>query len=406
MSGYNGASPPTAPSTAELPVFDFDDAMSGDPAREAKAADALSLGFGHFGLVCLRNYDRFYAGRGQKMQTGKEAVSELYDSYTALLNRPEDEKRSWGGPQLWYQRGYTPPNTEVAVASGGKPDLKECYFAACGNPLDKRCQKWYPQCYAENVWPTNADDFQTQYEFVGDALHQIGNELLRYSEKSLGVPAGSFTEKAERAAHVTRILRYVELDDALAKRSADGEINWGEEHSDMNLVTVLPGGAFFKGSDRQAAGVAPPGGGAGLWLRTKPTADHPHGQKVSGTPPPGCFLAQVGQQLEVLSGGAFIATPHHIVAPTVAGWSRCAMAHFVHMRGDAVVAPVPGCKGADEDADEKYAPPVLAGTYVLKTLIDIGLAPQSCLSKLGYRNYDLLAEAKAAEAAAKKAKNC
>jgi hypothetical protein len=34
---------------------------------------------------------------------------------------------------------------------------------------------------------------------------------------------------------------------------------------------------------------------------------------------------------------------------------------------------------------------VLAGTYGIKTLVDIGLAPASALDKLGYRHYDRLA---------------
>jgi hypothetical protein len=37
-----------------------------------------------------------------------------------------------------------------------------------------------------------------------------------------------------------------------------------------------------------------------------------------------------------------------------------------------------------------YGPPVLAGTYALKTLVDIGLAPKSTIEKLGYRHYDRL----------------
>ena len=37
-----------------------------------------------------------------------------------------------------------------------------------------------------------------------------------------------------------------------------------------------------------------------------------------------------------------------------------------------------------------YGPPVLAGTYSIKTLVDIGLAPKSALEKLGYRHYDRL----------------
>ena len=39
---------------------------------------------------------------------------------------------------------------------------------------------------------------------------------------------------------------------------------------------------------------------------------------------------------------------------------------------------------------KNYGPPVLAGTYSLKTLVDIGLAPKETIDKLGYRHYDRL----------------
>jgi hypothetical protein len=45
-----------------------------------------------------------------------------------------------------------------------------------------------------------------------------------------------------------------------------------------------------------------------------------------------------------------------------------------------------------------YSPPVLAGTYGIKTLVDIGLAPASAIDKLGYRHYDRLATMRANEA--------
>jgi hypothetical protein len=38
---------------------------------------------------------------------------------------------------------------------------------------------------------------------------------------------------------------------------------------------------------------------------------------------------------------------------------------------------------------------VLAGTYAIKTLVDIGLAPREALDKLGYRHYDRLAALRA-----------
>ena len=45
-----------------------------------------------------------------------------------------------------------------------------------------------------------------------------------------------------------------------------------------------------------------------------------------------------------------------------------------------------------------YSPPVLAGTYGLKTLYDIGLTPKTALAQLGYRHYDRLGGFRAAEA--------
>ena len=101
-------------------------------------------------------------------------------------------------------------------------------------------------------------------------------------------------------------------------------------------------------------------------------------------------MAQVGQQLEILTGGTFLATPHVITATKVPGWSRMSAAHFVHAHAEAILAPLPPFRG---DAQlEAYGPPVLASTYSLKTLVDIGLAPKTALDKLGYRHYERLAK--------------
>ena len=41
---------------------------------------------------------------------------------------------------------------------------------------------------------------------------------------------------------------------------------------------------------------------------------------------------------------------------------------------------------------------MLAGTYAVKTLVDIGLAPVGELDRLGYRHYDRLAGLRASAA--------
>jgi len=375
-----------------------------DEAKRAVQARNLYKCFEEVGLVCVKGVEHYYPGG----DAGK--TLELYNQYVELLKREKDQLMSHGGEQIWYQRGYTPTNVEVGLVSAGKPDLKECWFNQMGE-MDESCQAWYPEIYAQNIWPQDespkvsefsAAKYKELYEQCGQALHAIGSTLLSLSEDALLVPKGSFTEKAAGGCHVTRLLRYIALNRELADLSAADQINWGEEHTDMNLITVLPGGHFYEHKSDidivpAPAGSKPPGEQrqSGLFLRTK------NNQTVLAKAPKGCFIAQVGQQLEVLSGGKFIATPHKITAPDVPGWSRCSMAHFVHLRGDAMVAPVKDEEGklvGGTDAARFYAPPVLAGTYVLKTLVDIGLAKPRDLDKLGYRNYDLLEKQRNEEA--------
>ena len=59
------------------------------------------------------------------------------------------------------------------------------------------------------------------------------------------------------------------------------------------------------------------------------------------------------------------------------------------------VEPLPECRA---DAGDAYAPPVLAGNYAMKTLVDIGLAPEATLQRLGYRHYERLAKQRQSEA--------
>jgi len=100
-------------------------------------------------------------------------------------------------------------------------------------------------------------------------------------------------------------------------------------------------------------------------------------------------VAQVGQQLEILTGGTFQATPHVITAPKTPGYSRLSSAHFVHLHPYRLLFPMERFRTVD--VIRAYRPPVLAGTYDLKTLVDIHLAPPSALDQLGYRHYDRLA---------------
>ena len=253
---------------------------------------------------------------------------------------------------------------------------------------DEVATKVHPELYAQNVWPDNDDEFREVYMNMGRICHTVGETLLQGVARSYGLESDTFVKLVQGAPHVLRALRYLPLNDA----QVSAGLLWGEEHTDFNLLTVLPGGKFL---DPQGTACPKPDDASGLFLRTRPTTEYPNGQLVPGMAPPGCMVAQVGQQLEILTGGTLIATPHVIAAPKVPNYSRLSSAHFVHVHTDVVLQPMgPFCNDMTLAA---YRPPVLASTYDLKTLVDIGLAPRDALDALGYRNYDRLASAHAAE---------
>ncbi|MCA9622109.1 MAG: isopenicillin N synthase family oxygenase, partial [Myxococcales bacterium] len=266
-----------------------------------------------------------------------------------------------------------------------QPDFKECYFCA-PLPLDETCQIQYPEVFADNLWPDGMPSFREDYLALGRELHAAGELLLRGCAAALDLPPETFGEAVRGGAHVSRLLRYLPVtDDQIA-----AGVLWGEEHTDFNLLTILPGGRFL---DPEGAFCDNPDPESGLYLRTRADQEAPAGHKVRGVPPPGCLVAQVGQQLEILTGGAYLATPHVITAPRTPGYSRISAAHFVHLHPHRIVFPLEPFR--NEETVAAYSPPVLAGTYGLKTLVDIGLAPPTALDKLGYRHYQRLEELRA-----------
>ncbi len=360
----------------DIPVIDLDDLTSDDRARREAADRILCESLARFGLIHVRGHG---IDRGD--------LEALYADFTGFTQRPEAEKRQFAGSDIWYQRGWTPANTEKAVVAGGQPDFKECFFAA-PLPVDPVCAVEHPQLYAENRWPDREGAFRRLYLRIGRQLHAVGLTLLRGAARGLDLPQHTFMSGCEGAAHVTRLLRYLEVS---AERLEQGVL-WGEEHTDFNLLTLLPGGQFY---DPRGQSCPKPEGAGGLYLRTRGTADNPVGVRIPGGAPAGCLVAQVGQQLEILTGGRLQATPHEITAPEQPGYTRCSMAHFIHLHAHQLVAPLPRFR--TREAIGAYGPAVLAGTYGTKTLVDIGLAPAEALNTLGYRHYDRLADQRAEE---------
>lgn len=337
-------------------------------ANDAHQAQSLTHSLKQFGLIHIKDHG-----------IDENEVNELYDCYRAFTRLPDEEKAKLGGADVWYQRGWTPPNTEKAVIANGQPDFKECYFIA-PIEMDAELKLEFPELIAENIWPIDMPRFKELYLKIGKQVHEIGLVLLAACEKVLELPENTFKQLIEGGAHVSRLLRYLPI----TEEQIQSSILWGEEHTDFNLLTLLPGGRFYDENDQACPA---PKDGSGLFLRAH-SSEHPEGVLLSGTAPKGCMVAQIGQQLEILTGGRFVATPHVITPPKTTGYTRMSFAHFMHVHPHQLLTPLAPFR--TKETIEAYRPPVMAGSYDIKTLVDIGLAPISALESLGYRHYSRL----------------
>ena len=82
-----------------IPVLDLD-------AWSHESDDLLVASLAEFGLAHIR---------GHGIMPGQ--LDTFYEEFLSILERPVDEKSSWGGENVWFQRGWTPPDTERAAVS-------------------------------------------------------------------------------------------------------------------------------------------------------------------------------------------------------------------------------------------------------------------------------------------------
>lgn len=293
------------------------------PVREHATA-SIREGFSVCGVVYLENHGVDFALRDR-----------LLSRFVELTERPSKDKEGLERADLWFQRGYGPPN-----------DRGECFVAA-PRGIEPALKTQYPELCADNVWPDGIEGFSEDCVSLGQQLHEAGLSVLQGVAMSLGMAERTFDRRLEGAPHLLRLLRQT--------------AGWSEVSTGWSLLTLRPDG------------------GSGMSVRART------GDEIRVEAPEACIVAQVGQQLEILTGGELLATPHTIAAPEVPGDPRVSGAHLLHLHCHQVVFPLELFR--TDETIRVYSPPVLAGTYVTKTLVDLGLAPSSALDELGYRHY-------------------
>ncbi len=275
-------------------------------------------------------------------------LRECYAEFAKVFALPQEAvKRGYERAEIGHQRGWTPHQTEQAIACRNtgpagvaQPNEYECWFIGPETVEDETLLKRYPVAYHPNLWPAEAPTFRAPMLRLYDALYDVGRRMLRAVEVDIGYKKGFFDEMLFDSATVMRALHYPPV-----RPEQVGKVVWGCEHTDINLVTVLP------------ASTRP-----GLWIQRR------DGKWIPGMAPEGYAIGQVGDMLSLLVGGHFLSAKHEVRAPNEATEvGRYSAAMFMHPRSDVWLYP------DARWADPAIHQPVEAGAWLHQRLIDIGI---------------------------------
>ncbi len=306
-----------------IPVVDFESLRYWD----GDAISTVGQAFHDIGFVFVR------------IPEVAKLLPEIFSEFKKVFALPQEVKQKYAHPEMFYQRGWTPSFTEIAIACRGKglPDAKENWFI--GPRLDSIAEdvaRRFPEHYIDNIWPEEVPGFKPAIERLYNALYFCGKEVLKAVAQYIGKDENYFDDLTNSSPTVLRAIHYPPV-----KAEEVGKIIWACRHTDINLATVLP------------ASTKP-----GLWIRRR------DGQWLPGNAPEGCVIVQAADMLEYLTAKQFISAWHEVRSPdhpTQEG--RLSAALFIHARSDAVF-----------DSGHPKFPPIIAGELLLKRLKEIGLA--------------------------------
>lgn len=270
-----------------LPVLDLTDAVADVGTFRARLREAAH-DEGFFYLV----------GHGIP-DTQISEVLELAREFFALPAEVKAEISQLKSPQF---RGYSRLGGEL---TNGSVDWREQIDIGPERATIPGARGYW-NLQGPNLWPSAPVGFRDAFERWSQALSAVGLRLLRHWAVSLGAAEDLFDAAfADLPATLIKVVRY--------PGSAENPQGVGA-HKDSGVLTLLL--------------VEPDSRGLQVELRT--------GEWIDVPPVPGAFIVNIGELLEVATGGYLRATQHRVVAPR-SGADRVSIPYFLNPALDATI---------------------------------------------------------------------
>ena len=242
-------------------------------------------------------------------------VGELRDQTVKYFDRPLPDKLADSIEPENY-RGYIPLGFFSPNAARDHPGTAADQYEGYKLHLEIEANDAIrAQCdlYGPNQWPPDGDALKAAVLAFWRACNAAGERLLRLIARIMDVDESAFLSLFEYPLTNMTLLHY--------PPAAAGSDGFGiHPHKDTDALTLL-----F------------PDPVGGLWLRPR---DSKEWLEVSA--PPGTMVVNIGDLLELWSGGLFVSTPHKVV--NTSGQERYSFPFFMVPRHDVVVAPLITCQ--------------------------------------------------------------
>ncbi|MCB4455142.1 isopenicillin N synthase family dioxygenase [Leisingera sp. McT4-56] len=243
-----------------------------------------------------------------------ETVERVRSVVRAIFAVPEKSKWDQAITRENY-RGYIPMGFFTPNDGSGTADKYEGYKlhheVAADDPIRAACP-----LYGPNRWPVEVPEAREVILGYWAELDGVFHLLLDALAEGLGLDPAAFQAPFEKPLTNMSLLHY--------PPQAPEEDGFGiHPHKDTDALTIIA-----------------PDPVGGLEVQTRDSG------WITPDCPPGGFVVNIGDMLELWSGGRLVSTPHRVVNKT--GQERYSFPYFAVPRHDVVVAPLlPPVEGFD-----------------------------------------------------------
>ena len=262
------------------------------------------------GIILVRNVPNFVEAKHVFLPMAHHLAHLKPQNYKAL----ED-------PTSFYNAGWSHGKEKL----GDEPDLAKAsyYFnPLTDTPGTPEEREKYPASYPCNKWPDEDElpqlkDFKQSAQQLGKIMHETVALVAKHIDKmaakkvagyrrNLLFDAMQHTEKAKG-----RLLYYypIDKDQTQTATAQEKEDNWIGWHNDSGFLTSLAGDLFVDDETGEPLSQDQIDPEAGLYVTNR------SGESIHVKIPDDCMAVQIGECVQILTGGVVAATPHCVRGP-------------------------------------------------------------------------------------------